>query len=176
MPDHDAVTRVTIRRATSADYAGLNAVRQSFVRQIHLERPAEFRPAMLGTTEALFQSWLNRDGHFLVVAEQDDTGSIAGYASAWLLLGAFDSDFLFQCQRMYVAELAVTEASRKTGVGRALLDAVEVEARQQGVEAIELKVNTANTNARAFYDRLGFKADSEDRRKVLRHVVRIENP
>lgn len=52
--------------------------------------------------------------------------------------------------------LAVSEAARGTGVGRALLRAVQDEARRQGARRISLRVLGHNTPARKLYESEGF--------------------
>jgi ribosomal protein S18 acetylase RimI-like enzyme len=42
------------------------------------------------------------------------------------------------------------------GLGRRLIDAFRLELRDRGVDRVHLSMDTANTPARAFYDRLGF--------------------
>ncbi|MET8292328.1 GNAT family N-acetyltransferase [Streptomyces sp. NPDC048448] len=52
--------------------------------------------------------------------------------------------------------LAVSDAARGTGVGRALLRAVQDEARRQGARRISLRVLGHNTPARKLYESEGF--------------------
>ncbi|MFJ2178347.1 GNAT family N-acetyltransferase [Streptomyces sp. NPDC087851] len=73
---------------------------------------------------------------------------------------------LHRPERMVLPELAgypahlhidlLPEAQRR-GHGRALMHAFLGALRRQGVEAVHLSMSTANTPARAFYDRLGFQ-------------------
>nr|WP_166680512.1 GNAT family N-acetyltransferase [Kribbella sp. VKM Ac-2566] len=45
------------------------------------------------------------------------------------------------------------------GIGRALMEAVTDHARQQGLRSITLDTGAANTNARTFYNQLGFEEE-----------------
>jgi L-phenylalanine/L-methionine N-acetyltransferase len=62
--------------------------------------------------------------------------------------------------------ITVARAYRSIGVGRALLEAVEVWARQVGVEKIMLRVFDTNTPARALYEKMGYVHEGVDRAAV----------
>ena len=66
-----------------------------------------------------------------------------------------------------LVDLVVLPGARGTGAGTALLEAVEAEARQRGVDAVDLMVAAPNASARAFYERHGFRADLVTYRKPL---------
>jgi GNAT superfamily N-acetyltransferase len=53
--------------------------------------------------------------------------------------------------------LVVDEAHRGQGIGRALFDAVEQEARLRGCELIYLTTAERRDDAHAFYERLGLE-------------------
>jgi len=55
-----------------------------------------------------------------------------------------------------IHDLAVVPDWRGQGIGRALLEAVEVEAIQRGCCKITLEVQDANRQARGLYERYGF--------------------
>ena len=55
-----------------------------------------------------------------------------------------------------VEELVVTEESRRSGIGRALMDRAEAWARQGGAERMQLSLYAANAAATDFYGSLGF--------------------
>jgi diamine N-acetyltransferase len=162
-----------IRPARLSDYSAINAMRQDLSRQSHRERPDAFRPQLLGATEATFHQWLNIENHIVLVADAE--GEVAGYVTIWIG-GAQDSDVMFPSESIFIGELAVASTHRRRGVGRLLFAAVEAEGRNRNVETIGLSVNSLNDEARAFYESLGYLAQGEYRRKVMRKVVRIENP
>jgi GNAT superfamily N-acetyltransferase len=56
-----------------------------------------------------------------------------------------------------IHDLAVTPECRGQGVGRALLSAVEEEARREGCCRLTLEVRADNHHARALYQNLGFE-------------------
>jgi ribosomal protein S18 acetylase RimI-like enzyme len=63
-------------------------------------------------------------------------------------------------ERAHVADLAVTDSARRTGVGTALMNAAESWARKLGMSVLSLDVWSTNESALAFYRRLGFLAES----------------
>ena len=75
------------------------------------------------------------DSHSIFVAEEPD-GTIVGYGSVhWL-------PYLFlQGPEGYVSELFVRDSARGQGVGRALLQNIEAEARARGCARLSLITN-----------------------------------
>jgi ribosomal protein S18 acetylase RimI-like enzyme len=59
----------------------------------------------------------------------------------------------------FIAYMAVEEALRGRGIGRALLDAVEVHAREKGLPAIALMVTASNQGAASLYGKAGYLAE-----------------
>ena len=70
-------------------------------------------------------------------------------------------------ERPHVADLAVTEAVRKRGVGTVLMRAAEARARQLGFDVLSLDLWSTNKAALAFYRRLGYHAESHTMFKRL---------
>lgn len=74
--------------------------------------------------------------------------------------------------RPYLSNLAVSEACRRAGVGRLLVDACEAEAKcwEDGAyERVWLEVSASNVDAQAFYRRLGYTQTAETRgREIVR--------
>ena len=56
-----------------------------------------------------------------------------------------------------LAALVVDEAQRETGVGRALVSAMETEARSRGCELLFLTTSEHRTDAHTFYERVGLE-------------------
>lgn len=94
---------------------------------------------------------LNSDEHLVLVAE-DDRGEVVGYASAhWL-------PYLFKVgPEAYVSELFVRQDRTGQGVGRALLAALEGEARARGCCQLMLLNNRQRPSyQRGFYAKQGW--------------------
>jgi len=58
--------------------------------------------------------------------------------------------------RWHVVDLALLPAARNAGVGREIMQAVAIAAREQGAAVLSLAVATTNEDAIRFYVRLGF--------------------
>jgi GNAT superfamily N-acetyltransferase len=67
----------------------------------------------------------------------------------------------------FLSTMAVREDARRAGVGRALVEAVETQARAWGCETIELTSRNDRHEAHRFWEALGFEARS---RKFVRKV------
>src|SRR5438552_904753 len=68
----------------------------------------------------------------------------------------------------HLCEFGVTvgRAHRAIGVGRALLEALEVWANDAGVEKIMLRVFDSNARARSLYEKMGYFSEGVERRAV----------
>ncbi len=66
--------------------------------------------------------------------------------------------------------ICVAPAARGRGVGTALLGAIKIEARRQGLPAIRLDVIDTNPRARALYERQGFVVQGHEDIGSLRHL------
>ena len=90
------------------------------------------------------------------VAVADDlflVGTIDGTVVA-TVMGGYDG------HRGWVNYLAVAPERRGDGLGRTLMEAVEVELRAVGCPKINLQVRDTNTEVLAFYEHLGYAVDA----------------
>ena len=74
-----------------------------------------------------------------------DRGRVVGFAIMKLLL-----------DEAHLLLFAVEGSHQRRGLGRALIEWLEIEARTAGVMTIYLEVRATNTKARAFYRSLGY--------------------
>jgi GNAT superfamily N-acetyltransferase len=70
----------------------------------------------------------------------------------------------------YIGELATTEESEGSGVGRALLEACDEWARRRGCRILSLATGAANEHALGFYRHLGFRDEDVRLVKLLKPV------
>lgn len=85
-----------------------------------------------------------RDPDLFLVAERE--GTLVG-----AVLGRFDG------RRGWVNHLAVTEASRRLGIGRQLMVDLERRLRAKGCPKVNLQVEPTNEAACGFYEHLGYR-------------------
>lgn len=107
-----------------------------------------------GTNEAADEQQIraalftDRPAATVLLAEKD--GQIVGLASFSRLWPAAGADV-----SMYLKELFVVEAARRSGVGQVLLDAVKAAAVEAGCRRLEWTGDTDNPVALGFYKKLG---------------------
>jgi GNAT superfamily N-acetyltransferase len=94
--------------------------------------------------------WLKRLGAGVYVAEMD--GAVVGFAAVQVVP-------LLERERPLcrLTALVVDEEARRPGLGRALLERVEDEARRLGCERLGVTSSVQREDTRAFYERLGFE-------------------
>lgn len=80
---------------------------------------------------------------------------LAGDVAGWIHLHV--SRTLESDPHVEVLGLVVAEASRRQGVGRALMSEAERWARERGVAAVRLRTNVVRAGAHAFYQQLGYQ-------------------
>ena len=144
---------MTIRRAEARDVPRVLAL-LSQVLEIHAAiRPDVFVP---GTTkyspeelEAIFAD--ENTPVYVAVGEADE---VVGYAFC-VIKDAPAKEFLVPARSLYIDDLCVDEASRKSGVGKELFDFVCSEARALGCSSVTLNVWEGNDAARRFYEKMG---------------------
>jgi ribosomal protein S18 acetylase RimI-like enzyme len=79
-----------------------------------------------------------------------------GRRAGFLLLLEDLPDEMTAMPQAFVAYMAVEPDFRRHGVGRALLEAGEQEARRRGLPYVALMVSESNAPARALYERHGY--------------------
>jgi ribosomal protein S18 acetylase RimI-like enzyme len=112
---------------------------------------------------ATYRDILDEGGTLLLAV---DGAELVGYAICEVEQGgsptwAWPKDFLA------IVDLVVAESGRRGGVGSALMEAIEDEARERGVDALDVMSAAPNEAARRFYEKHGFRADLVTYRKPL---------
>jgi ribosomal protein S18 acetylase RimI-like enzyme len=152
---------VRIRAAVPADVEALLSLMQA----LYLEdgtKPLETAAARraleeLLATPQLGRVWVAADGEQAGVGSGADASGPVAYVAL-----TFGFSLEWHGRDAFIDELYVAPRWRGQGVGRALLDLAEREARAMGVRAIHLEVEPGNARARAVYERAGYE-DNERR-------------
>ena len=127
---------------------------------------------------AEFGKWWGKN----VVPEAEVRASverIMGGDDGEYLLGAVDGAPVGVCQLRFrwsvwksaedcwLEDLFVREEARRSGLGRALVEAALERARERGCKRIELDVNEDNSAARALYEACGFQTEPKPPGRTL---------
>ncbi len=111
--------------------------------------------------DELLTAGISTPGHHLLVAEDDVTGDRVGY----LWYGPRSSGADPNVAWLY--DVYVEEELRGGGLGRRLMEALEVQVRSDGHHRIELNVFGDNDRARRLYDSMGYREMARQMAKEL---------
>lgn len=78
-----------------------------------------------------------------------------------------ETDDLYEAPYLTVGHLSVERTARRTGVGRALMERLEMIARERGMKAMDLEVLVRSAPAVRLYESLGFTPLTERMAKLL---------
>jgi len=123
-----------LRRAQAADLDAIMAIEH-----------ATF-PADAWSASSMRAELAGAHGYYLVAVGDGD--AIEGYAGLLAPAGAGQGD---------IQTIAVAEAARGRGTGRALLEALLAEAGRRGADEVFLEVRAGNETAQRLYASLGFE-------------------
>lgn len=133
---NDACPATRLRKATPEDAGAISLlVRAAY--EHYIERMGRPPRPMLEDYERVIRE------HDVVLAE------IGGALAGVLVLGETDEGFK-------ILNVAVHPVRQKSGVGRALLEFAEAEARRLGYDSIHLSTNEKMTENQALYARIGY--------------------
>ena len=137
--DSRQVSNTFIRHATAADAVALSAL----LSQLGYPSPPDSLPGRLDRLAA------NAGAAALVAVRSD---RIVGLATMHII-----SPVNRERDVAWLTTLVVDEAARGTGVGRALVGAVEARARDAGCERLSVTTHENRSEAHEFYTRIGFE-------------------
>jgi GNAT superfamily N-acetyltransferase len=156
---------LVIRQATIADYDALCRVLDAGD-ALHRERlPNVFQKPEGPVRQRDYIIELIDDPNAgLFVAERE--GHLLGALNV-LLRTAPDIPLLVPRRYAVVDNVVVHRSARRTGIGRALMDAAHRWAREHGLDTVELNVFEFNQEAIQFYENLGYETVSRKMTKRL---------
>ncbi len=133
---HGMMQRVECMKIVSMNRTHLSAV-------ANLEEECFAHP----WSENSLEDYLNNpSAHFFVALTE--TCEVAGYIGTYIV-----------CDEAYITNVAVTEKSRRGGIGRELVSHAADNAERNGASFISLEVRLSNTPAVSLYKSLGFESD-----------------
>jgi ribosomal protein S18 acetylase RimI-like enzyme len=147
---------VRLRARAGADAAADRDFVKALGRRSVMSSVGTLRPATDALAGAAFERLcqiVESQSHLTFIAH--DEGRRLGFL---LMLDALPDEVTLLDQG-FVAYMAVEPASRRTGVGAALLAAAEDEARRRGLPHMALMVTEENEAARRLYERAGYATE-----------------
>lgn len=136
-------TRAHAGRAVPPHHLMIRVARRDDIDDVAaIERRAFSDPWSASSFRALFGNPLV---HF-AVAEDSVTGRVLGYVVSWYVVDEAE-----------IANLAVSDTARRTGIGARLLDHALDIARDRHSQVVFLEVRESNAAARALYASRGFE-------------------
>lgn len=156
-----------MRHATTDDIGDLTALFED-VDALHRRQLPEIFQAPDGPAWGAdyFTKLIVDENVALLVAEVE--GKAVGFAHAFVK-DAPDLPILVLRRYVVVDGISVSAAFQHHGIGKRLMEAVQRWAIAQGATSIELNVYHFNTDAIAFYERLGYKPLSQKMSKPLNY-------
>jgi ribosomal protein S18 acetylase RimI-like enzyme len=147
------IDRIAIRAAREADADFVASLVSSL---LEFGSPAWQDPERLapGFAEVLTSAVRAQDARSTVLIAQSAFGTKVGFISLTV------REDVTGAERAHVRDLGVIEDARQMGVGSALMRAGEAWARERGLPVLSLDVWATNGRARAFYETLGYSAES----------------
>lgn len=141
---------VTIAPAQAADVDAIAKLLEELDR-FYGGTPTEPLEAQLAQiNEALFSA--TPAGSALLAWDDDKLVGLASYSFLWPAAGLTRS--------LYLKELYVAEAYRRSGIGKQLMEALHDVAREHHCSRVEWTTDSPNLDAQQFYEELGAKPDS----------------
>ncbi len=142
----------TIRNAVAADRAFIEGLgKQTVMDSVSALRDPD-PVAVVENFDRLLEI-VETHGHLSLIAECD------GVAAGFVLVLDSLPDEVTGDDQAFVAYMAVRPEHRGRGVGRALLERAEDEARRKGTPYISLMVTEENLAARTLYERAGYRSE-----------------
>lgn len=146
--------KLTIRRAQTVDIPYINNLLYQ-VHKIHSDfRPDLFKAGSKKYDDQELLKIISNDATPVFVAEQD--GNILGYAFC-IHKQLINDNNMTDIKTLYIDDLCVEESKRGVHIGSSLYEFVLDYARKCGCYNVTLNVWADNTNAIAFYKKIGMK-------------------
>nr|WP_236754813.1 GNAT family N-acetyltransferase [Aeromonas caviae] len=149
--------QVDIRKATEQDIDAILALNRQ-IGQLHFEQvPEVFCPPSPEDRAFLLGAIADEARLFCVALV---AGEVAGFLIARIDLNE-SVPFLSKLPVCRITTVVVDERLRSRGIGRALIAHGDQWGKARGASQLRLEVMAFNERARALYERLGFKAQSQ---------------
>jgi GNAT superfamily N-acetyltransferase len=134
---------IKIRKAKEED---MDAVHSLVSELAAFEKAAD---KVITNPEVYRQDGFGEKPCFEVLVAEDENGEILGMALYFMVYSTWKGKMLF------LDDLVVREAHRSKGIGKMLMDALNLECKERGIALMRWQVLDWNTSAIRFYEKLG---------------------
>jgi len=151
----DKISVMNIRKATMEDSLMLSTLCMD-VQKLHVQNhPDLFKiPQSSDFAVRFFETLLQEDAIHIYIAEEKKQP--LGYIF-FKIVERKENPFLFARRYLLIDQISVRPEAQGQGVGKALIQQVEVVARELEIPRIELGSWDFNTSAHGFFERIGYK-------------------
>ncbi|ATM00454.1 N-acetyltransferase [Aeromonas salmonicida] len=146
-----------IRKAQEPDIDAILELNRQ-IGEIHYEHYPEVFCPPSPEERAFLLTAIAAEGRLFCVAELD--GAVVGFLTARIDINE-SIPFLSKQPICRIGSVVVDEGHRSQGIGRALIAHCDHWARAHGAHQIRLEVMAFNEHAKALYETLGFKVQSQ---------------
>ncbi len=158
----------SIRTATERDCDELCVISDQVNKLIRDNLPEHSKEVPVWVTDGdAFLKSFSAKNEVIFVAEEN--GKVIGFVTASV---ETEPDDLISVPYMMVDRLAVTEACKRRGIGKSLMERVHEWARQKGIGVMRLAVWAFNKEAVTFYNMLGYATVESIMEKTLEKEAR----
>ncbi|PEL52064.1 GNAT family N-acetyltransferase [Bacillus toyonensis] len=155
----------TVRLATSKDFGDISNINKQ-VQQLHIEgRPDIYAKTSVSLDRNAYETWLN-DTTIEIFVVEDNNKEILAYIILDIKEPS-ENPKLVKRKVLFIRNIGVSEICRGTGIGEILIQKAFEYAKDIQATSIELNVLEFNKKAIRFYEKLGFKTQSQQMEFVL---------
>ncbi|MDX1378295.1 MAG: GNAT family N-acetyltransferase [Anaerolineales bacterium] len=156
---------MNIRKATPDDSLLLSTLCED-VQRLHADAHPEIfkKPQAADFAVSFFEEMLLEDTKYIYIAEEN--GQALGYVF-FKVVERDENPFLFARRYLLIDQISVRPAAQGQGVGKALMQQVEVAARELEIPSIQLGSWDFNIKAHRFFERMGYHQQMYDFLKVI---------
>ncbi|OTW89177.1 GNAT family N-acetyltransferase [Bacillus thuringiensis serovar cameroun] len=155
----------TVRLATSKDFGDISNINKQ-VQQLHIEgRPDIYAKTSVSLDRNVYETWLN-DTTIEIFVVEDNNKEILAYIILDIKEPS-ENPKLVERKVLFIRNIGVSEICRGTGIGEILIQKAFEYAKDIQATSIELNVLEFNKKAIRFYEKLGFKTQSQQMEFVL---------
>ncbi|MBH0358133.1 GNAT family N-acetyltransferase [Bacillus toyonensis] len=155
----------TVRLATSKDFGDISNINKQ-VQQLHIEgRPDIYAKTSVSLDRNAYETWLN-DTTIEIFVVEDNNKEILAYIILDIKEPS-ENPKLVERKVLFIRNIGVSEICRGTGIGEILIQKAFEYAKDIQATSIELNVLEFNKKAIRFYEKLGFKTQSQQMEFVL---------